>query len=325
MSATLTWYHVANAAKTGTTVAAFFTDLKNAVDSKSGDANYKWQVASSSLAGTPYYVVLKRKDGSAGRILFVCWTSNPAGNNAAILEGIPTNNSLHVAYFPAGNVDTPSNLTAASGTIMGDDTGVIKCTTSATGITSFYGTSVAIHYADSQEAFAMMVQNPASLPSMLYLAGAILVDGSDNAYDAVLMAQTPSTFGSSSAAMMPWSTSDVSAGLGTTPCVRTNYGSADRLYYSAWLPGGSWASAAVSSTDILSDTTTNKVWFVPYQLLGQTKGEGFVLKLRQIAYGPGTTAAFTAYSTTGPVVQARQFNALTVGGNGYMWLTNFKL
>ena len=64
---------------------------------------------------------------------------------------------------------------------------------------------------------------------------------------------------------------------------------------------------------------------MPAQLLGVAKGEGFVIKLRQIAFGPGTVGPLTPYNTTGPVVAARQFNIATAGGNGYPWLTNFKL
>lgn len=90
-------------------------------------------------------------------------------------------------------------------------------------------------------------------------------------------------------------------------------------------PTGTWASHAVNTTDVLTDTSNSRAYFVPVPLLGQRKGEGFVLKLRQIAWGPGTTSPFTEYSTTGPVTRARQFNAATAGGNGYPWFTNFKL
>jgi hypothetical protein len=81
----------------------------------------------------------------------------------------------------------------------------------------------------------------------------------------------------------------------------------------------------VSATDILTSTSVNKVWFVPSQILGQTKGEGFVLKLRQMGYGPGTVGAFTVYNTTGPVAAARQMSNHTAGLNSGAWLTNFKL
>ena len=114
-------------------------------------------------------------------------------------------------------------------------------------------------------------------------------------------------------------------GTGSSPCARTNYGSANRVYYSAFQPSGAWAQQAVGPSDVLTDTSASKAWFVPMQMLGMTKGEGFALKLRQIGFGPGTTGPFASYNTTGPVVAARQFNSMTSGGNGYPWLTNFKL
>jgi hypothetical protein len=123
-----------------------------------------------------------------------------------------------------------------------------------------------------------------------------------------------------------WSTAVTNAGIATSAyCVRTNYGSANRQYFNAWAPGGPWAASVVGSVDILTNTALNKAWFVPVQLLGQTKGEGFVIKLRQMAYGPGTVGPFTVYNTTGPVAAAREVGNYTTGGNGHMWLTNFKL
>lgn len=324
MSATLTWYNSGLGTKTGTTVAALINDIVSLVNSYSGDANFSWQVASSNTASSPNYVVLKRKNGSAGRILLAVWTSAPAGNNAAILDAAPTANALYGAWFPSGNVDTPSNLTASSGTILGDDSGCTKVW-AAMLTSTIYAASFQPFYFDSAEAVFFGFQNPAA--PTLYGAGAgdLLVDASDNAYGCVVgyAAQSLGNF-STTTAVMAWSATKPNASA-TTACTRTNYGAADRVYFHAYTPSSTWAAANVSATDILTDTANSEAWFVPVQLLGQTKGEGFVLKLRQFGYGPGTTGAFTPYNTTGPVVAARQFNAATAGGNGYPWFTNFKL
>ncbi len=323
MSATLTWASSGVGTKTGTTVAALISDIVSLVNSKSGDSSFYWQVASSNTASSPNYIVLKRKDGSAGRILLAVWTSAPAGNNAAILDGAPTSNNLYGAWFPSGNVDTPSNLTASSGTILGDDSGCTKVW-AAMLVSTVYAASFQPFYFDSAEAVFFGFQNPGG--SSLYAAGAgyLLVDASDNAYGAVVGfgGSTLSSFGAT--AIQPWSATKPNANS-TTSCVRTNYGSSDRVYFFASVPSGPWANSAVSSTDILTDTSNSKAWFVPVQLLGQTKGEGFVLKFRQFGFGPGTTGPLTPYNTTGPVVSARQFNAATAGGTGYPWFTNFKL
>lgn len=324
MSATLSWASSGTGTKTGTTVTTLFDDLVTLITSKSGDSSFSWEVASSSTGSTPKYIVLKRKDGSAGRILLVLWTSAPAGNNAAILDGAPTANSLYGAYFPAGNVDTPSNLTASSGTIMGDDTGAVKVW-AAMAAATIYGASIVPFYFDSAEAVFFGFQNPANATAYFAGAGSILVDGSDNAYGGVVSTATQgSAMGGSPVSVMTHTATTVLANS-VTACVRTNYGSSNRVYFLAWGPSGAWANVAVSSTDILTDTASNLAYFVPLQLLGQTKGEGFVIKLRQIALGPGTVGPLTAYNTTGPVVAARQFNAATTGANGMVWFTNFKL
>jgi len=326
MSATLTWFNSGFGTKTGTTNATLITDMVTLVDSKLADANFAWRTASSSTVG-PMYIVLKRKDGSAGRILVVIWVTAPAGNNAAILDTAPTTSCLYLAYFPAGNVDTPSNLTAASGTIMGDDTGAVKCGP-ALATSTIYTTNFQGNYFDSQEAVIFNFQNPANATSYGQGAGYLVVDGADNAYPAVYggnSTQGWSYFATFNGTYMaPWTSSAIPAGS-STGSARTNYGSNNRVYFSAWQPSANWANQAISATDILTDTANNKVWFIPVQLLGQIKGEGFVLKLRQIAFGPATTGPFVAYQTSGPVVQARQLNGSNIGGAGMPWLTNFKL
>lgn len=324
MSATLTWASSGLGTKTGTAIADCFNDLDTLITSKSGDATFFWQVAAKNVAATPYWLNLKRKDGSAGRILLICYTSAPAGTPTVMFDVTPTNSSIYGAYFPAGNVDTPSNLTSAGGTVMGSDTGAVKVWAQLV-LSSMYTTSYQPFYFDSSEGMVFGFQNPAAATCYWGAAGAIVVDASDNAYSAVMSAgsNSASTFGATSPTF-PFSASTINAGA-VTACVRTNYGSSNRVYFQAWAPSGTWASVAVSSTDILTDTGASKAWFAPVPLLGQTKGEGFVLKLRQMSFGPGTTGPFTPYNTTGPVVQSRQFNGATTGGNGYPWLTNFKL
>jgi hypothetical protein len=324
MSATLTWASSGLGTKTGTTNGALIDDLVTLIGSKSGDSNFSWEVASSNNGASPLYVVLKRKDASAGRILLVIWSSAPAGNNSAILDAAPTTNALYGAYFPSGNVDSPSNLTASSGTIMGNDSGAVKVWASM-GVGTIYAALLQPFYFDSAEAVVFGFQNPASGTCVLGGAGALIVDASDNAYDAVISYSTSSvaSFGAATT-NMGWSSLTTNAST-SAPCVRTNYGSSNRVYFHAYAPSAGWAAAPVGSADILTDTANSRAYFVPQQLLGQTKGEGFVLKLRQIAMGPGTTGPLTPYNVTGPVVTARQFNAATAGGNGYPWMTNFKL
>lgn len=326
MSSTLTWNFSGLGSKTGTTAAAMLTDFKAVFDSKNADGTFLWTVAASELVTSPLYINLKRKDGSVGRILIVIWTSAPAGNNSAILEGAPTNALGFACYFPNGNVNTPSNLTASSGTIMGDDTGVIKATSFGSFGTT-YSSNIVPFYAECSAGIFFGVGTPAASTIYGTAVGEFLVDAADNAYAGILnFTGNSTTLTQFGAAIMPWSTGDITAGGNSSSSyVRTNYGAADRLYFFAYTPSGNWPSASVSSTDILTDVSNGKAWFAAPILLGQTKGEGMVLKLRQICYGPGTQGPFQPYFNSGPTVVARQFCCQTTGYTGLPWLTNFKV
>jgi hypothetical protein len=196
----------------------------------------------------------------------------------------------------------------------------------ASTVSTIYAALFQPFYFESNEAIWFGWQNPASAITFCQAAGNLVVDGADIEYGATLSYVSASlqNFGATTTGLA-WTTTAQPAGPSVTPHLRTNYGSANRVYYNAMQPSGNWASSVVGPNDVLTDTATNRVWFVPVQLLGLTKGEGFVLKFRQVAWGPGTVGAFTAYNTTGPVVQARQFNAATAGGNGYPWLVNFNI
>lgn len=326
MSATLTWYNYGLGTKTGTAVANFFDDLDTLITSKSGDANFKWEKAGKNSGSTPYYLLLRRKDGSAGRIGIICWTSGPAANNIAILDTAPTTNQIYVAWFPSGTGTTMSNLTAASGTICGDDTNCVKVSAGYT-IASAYPASFQHFVFENNEGMMFAQQNPASTTCNFFGAGDLLVDGSDVAYGCTIGGGSGSTqnFGSSSVGLFQFSNSNSNAG-NTSPAIRTNYGAAGRTYYAAYMPSGAWASQAIGGNDVLTNTSTNDVWFVPYPLIGSgVKGGGMPLKLRQMGFGPTTTSQFVTYNTTGPVVAARQFYAYNNGGGGCMWMTNDKL
>lgn len=325
MSATLTWFNSGLGTKTGTGVANLIDDIVALVNSKSGDANFSWAVASSNNAGTPYYIVLKPKSGAAGRVLLVNFTSLPANNNAAILSGNPTANATYCYWFPNGNVDTPSNLTAASGTILGNDTGATKDTAPGA-IGTIYGASFQPFYFDSAEAIWIGFQNPASSIVYAMAAGKIVVDANDVAYDGSFGSGSFSlnNFGNAANPTITWVTPSTSlVPTVTTARLRVNYGTNNKAYFQGLIPNV-WNSQAADASDMLVDSSLSKVWFVPAQLLGHTKGEGFALKLRQVAYGPGFLAAFSAYSSTGPVIQARVFNAASAG-NATPWFTNFKI
>jgi hypothetical protein len=323
MATTLTWNFSGFGTKSGTTNAALIDDIVALVNNKSGDVNYKWQVASSNNATNPMHIVLKRKDASAGRLLLLVPTVVPGTQNPVLFDQAPSANVLYGAWFPAGNADSPSNVFSASGTVIGDDTGAVKVW-AGMAIGPVYTTGVQVFTVDSNEGIYFFFQSPSA--ATLYGAGAgkLVVTGADAEQDCVVSLAGGQWNSFGTGGVMPWSANITNAGS-TLACIRTNYGSANRTYYFAWSPNGSWLSQAIGNTDVLSDTSTQRLWFQSVGLVGQTKGEGIVLKMRQFGYGPATTGPFTPYNTTGPVTAARQANGATVGGVGYPWFTNFKI
>lgn len=332
MSATLTWYNSGLATKTGTTIATFLTDLKTLIDSKSADSNFTWEVSASSLAGTPYYLWLRPKSGAVGRILIISWTSNPAGNNTAILDGTPVTTMLFMAYFPNGNAASPSNLTAASGSISGDDTDCTKVGSVGT-TTTIYGANHQCYYFDSAEGIYLCCQNPGTAAAYMGGAGMLVVDANDVAYAASYGSNgtNQTAFGAAANGMVYTATGN-QAGVGSTPCIKTSYASQAVVsgsypsWFPAYTPNGPWGATAIGASDILTDTTNTDAWFVPVPLvMNITKGGGFPIKLRQVAIGPASQGQFTVYNITGPVTAARNISAYTSATAGYPWLVNFKI
>ena len=78
---------------------------------------------------------------------------------------------------------TPSNLTASSGTIMGDDSNCVKVS-AALAVATIYATGIVPFYFDSAEAVIFCWQNPSNTTCYACGAGSLLVDASDNAYGA---------------------------------------------------------------------------------------------------------------------------------------------
>ena len=319
MSSTLTWKNSGLGVKNGTTTLDFFTDFKSLVESHASDPEYLWQVASSDLTGTPYFVNLKRKDGSPGRILLLGHSSSWV-ENEAIFNGPESVNIVYITYFPAGNVDTPSNLNQTSGTVMGDDTGALYVNGSS--INSIYGGSRQVFYFESEAGVVVVGQQPTSTTGYMIGAGDLVVDELDNAYPCSFGYQgsTIGTFGGATSPMAWRSTDALPNNL--IPAIRANYNGDNRLFFHAYAPTG-WGTSTGAS-DMLVDEAENKAWFAPVPLLGQTKGEGFALKYRQIAFGPASTVDFDTYEDGG-IVRAAQLCANTSGSAGAPWVTNFKV
>lgn len=333
MSATLTWKTAGPyATNTAATAIGLLTDFKALMDSNAANPDYLWEVCSSSLASTPIYLTLRRKDASAGRILIIAWTSAPAGNNSAILDTAPNANNLYMCYFPSGNVSTPSNLTASSGTVMGDDTNCVKAACIGQTFATIYSNATfRVSYVESNEAVFLLTQaNTGAAPVYGGGAGELLVDGSDVTYGAVIGPGTGS-FNAMGAATttnsMVWSVNAVVGGA-TNPNIHTNQGVANRSMFLAWTPSATWTSQVPGlAVDPTRDATNGVAFFFGVPVLGNVMPKsGTGIKLRQMAFGQACASAWQTVNSTGPVTQAvapYPFSPTTQQAT--LWLTNFKI
>lgn len=283
--------------------------------------------AAANIGGTGSGFSVTVATGPIARILVMLYTGPPANNNVDIFDATPSSNCLLIAYFPNGNVDSPSNLTAASGAVMGSDTNVVKATNANT-VASFYGSSQKLFYFDSTDYVAIFSQNPASATVWAMCAGLCVVDYSGNAYGAC-WGSSHFNVTSPGTVFAAWNATFQNAGTGGQLCLRTNYGSSNRVYFDAWCTGfWQYPTTPGVGSDVLQNNGTNYAYFTPIPLMGQTVGEGIVLKLRQIAYGPGTVSALATFSTTGPVTAAVQPCINTSGSTSSYsvpWVTNFQV
>lgn len=81
---------------------SFFTDCA------AEGASFRWQIASYQST-SPFYLVLKRKDASAGRVMFYGASAGSISAAAQLAAGgfSGINGYLHVCYDPTATTDTP--------------------------------------------------------------------------------------------------------------------------------------------------------------------------------------------------------------------------
>lgn len=327
MSATLTWKLSPLQAKTGTAIGNLFADMVSMINANAADPLYSWQLASYNSGSTPYQITLKPKNGDPGRILILAYTTSPS-INPVLFSTSPSSNRFFIAYFPNGNVDTPSNLNATSGAVMGDDTGCTMATFIGSP-SNIYAANFQCSYVDSSEGCFFFFQNPAAATNIYGCgAGNLVVDDLDDAYPSAF------GFGTSGGGILSLSSPSSSSNIGfvapgvspgaATPAARIFKDGTSKDIFQAFSPTG-WASTAVGPNDVLTDTTNSKAYFCPILLMTGQKGNGFPLKMRQIAFGPQSIGPFPVYNETGPVVVAASPSAILTSVNGVAWFLNKKI
>lgn len=109
----MAWYRTAAQSITFPSIngQTYMSVLNTALAAICGDANFGWQLATYQSASAPYYIILKRKDGSAGRI-YICNGGSPASGTAYYSPGAGAGSHTPVwGYDFTATADTASQST----------------------------------------------------------------------------------------------------------------------------------------------------------------------------------------------------------------------
>ena len=268
-------------------------------------SDFPWEVCSFEGTTAPWFVTLKRKNATPGRIVFVGVTSAPGvtynpqfGNNinwSAV--------GVRAAFFPAATSDTPANILATSGDVFTNPSGGSGFGPSAaltTGANSFSSWAC--------EDGVFLRYGTSTTTTNLYVVGALMEDDAG--------AEAPISIGGTSATLI---------GIAPTvsPTVTASGGFA--LQSGASIHFGSGWEANSGVPTYLRDNGSKLAWFLPKSLCSFSLplGQAMKYKLRQIATGPIPLAAYEQLTDTGAVLKAISTSPSTT--SGLPWLTNFKV
>lgn len=286
---------------TGLTIVGFFNQLNNYFTSLAANADCHWEVCSFSVAANPYHLVLKRKSGLPGRILFMGTTTVPASIYNDAMRNFPWSGAgTRAAYFPDATSDVPANLLTTAGDVFTDPT---NCTGMCATFAVYSGPDLLKVYS-SVEGIVLRLGPPAGTPTAMWILGDLM-----ERYDEVGIPCA----GYSSSMTSPMVLAPAS----------TSQGFAARLGGTLVLLGESMAST-LGVQSLLRDLATKRSWYYPI-IMGTAMGarEDIVgYKLRQIARGGAPLAGSETLYVSGPVEKA-----YAVGDNTtlYIWITNDKV
>ena len=309
MSATLTWSEYHGESNLQSTFAAtnrgamqllnqYFTTL-------SGFADFPWEICSTELTTSPWYVTLKRKSGAAGRIIFM-GISSSVGNtmNPQLTNGIGwTTVGVRAAWFPSATTDTPVNIISASGDVFTGSSGYtglcptsnmtygtynLSCWACADGIFLRYGTFATN---GSMWLVGNMMEDNLGVEAGLAFSCSISMDSIN---PAASLSHT------------------IAGGFSNVSGVTCQFGT-------GWQPTQTAMSAS------MRDNAAKKVWMLPRSLFSYQlpTGDGFRFKMRQVAYGPTPLAGFERIAVDGDITMA--LSTFPTATAGSPWLTNYQV
>lgn len=309
MSSTLTWSEYHGESNVQSTFAAtnqgaiqlmnqYFTALAVFAD-------FPWQICSFEGTTSPWFVTLKRKNLSPGRIVIMAVTSAPGSTyNPQLSGGLAWSGvGVRAAWFPSATSDTPANILATSGDVftnpagstgLGPNTSMVtganlmSCWACEDGIFLRYGSTTGTN---SMWVIGNMIEDHLGAE-----------DGISFSSPTSMEVLTPST----------------------VPSYITN-GGLKIVSGSSIHLGTGWVVTTSPMYSGIRDNGLKKFWALPRSLYSYQLPNGlwFKYKLRQIAYGPTPLAGFERIAIDGDITKA--LSTFPAATTGYPWLTNYQV
>lgn len=298
--------------------------LNIAITANLANSLFSWQVATYNVV-SPKYLMLSRKDGTAGRILI--FGQSGSTPNAAATYVAPASGLLYISYSATStsNTITTSYLTG----IPLSDTDYIRGIAFATDlITNSTRTDYRLIYYDTEVGLVFGLSSVTGGSFVMNFAGELILDTSNTPISCCSGSGTTTCptgwYASQSDANncvarvnMANNTSYV-AGASTliARIAGTNY----QVYRSTMLP----SAATITST---YDATSQRCWFVPLVLSGpqDVTAIGQFGRMRQMAFGPlALRDAIFVDAATG-LTAAYPITFSTTTASGALWLINYDI
>lgn len=290
--------------------------INTAVTANSGASDASWEVANYS-AVSPKHVLLRRKDGSAGRVMI--FGENGATSVSAAVRNTSTS-ALFIAFHPTSTANTPDANWTTSQPLTGTDYMLGVPTWQMTASTTWR-----LSYFDSPIGIYFCVTLGTTTGHGAAAGGWLVEDLMGNGLPTILGT------GTQTLPTDPFPPSSATAGI-IPPLQGNNTTAATQNRMLVRFDGFDetiWRvfSASSASFGKLRDSTNKRAFFFPIHMAYGTNDLRLTIcgKLRQVAFGPTTTRESSVESTGSPSVYAyghAYHNATPVPA---MWFTNFEV
>jgi hypothetical protein len=293
--------------------------LNTLIVANSASASATWEVIQYN-SSTPRSILLRRKNGSAGRI--VIFGNNGSTPNAAAVRGTATASTHYIGYSATSTTNTVSNYTTGAPLPDSDYIPGVACWGIA--VSTFY----TLAYAEFADGIYFNVAT--STGHSVAGAGSIVEDINGTAYPAIQGTGTNGAAGwgpgqSNTGGIFPPSPGTDASYSSSTSAIVVRFSSANSMLYRLFSISGTSSNLYTR----LLDASTHRHHFFPVWLCWNTTAAASVFgKLRGIAFGPQATRwaeRFTVGSPPNPT-SAYALGYGNINGNtNPVWFVNFDI